>query len=197
MATGQLLPSLQPLPVPWKPTNTIHSTVNIRVCMACALGSRLGVLGVLFHLLSYQSEEADSIIQDPSVGPGSAPSFLIPIPPLPSRTSESSKNVPNIADAHQRLQSCNHSSAQPGHSREKYPQGHAAPRDLAYCGPSPLLLRNEHQHPTPMTEFWGQSQIPIPTWCSVDLYYFPPQLIWADGWPVLSGLQHHYRYNCP
>lgn len=35
------------------------------------------------------------------------------------------------------------------HSRQEAPQGHAAPRDLPGCGPSPLLLRNEHPVTTP------------------------------------------------
>lgn len=131
--------------------------------MACALGSRLGVLGVLFHLLSHQSEEADSIIQDPSLGPGSVPAFLFLHFHSPQGHQNYARKFPTLQMSlthpapalHQHLQSCNNSSAQPGHSREKYPQGHTAPRDLACCVPSPLLLRIEHQRPTPYDRVLG------------------------------------------
>lgn len=181
MATGQLLPSLQPLPVPWKPTNTIHSTVNISMCMACALGSRLGALGILFHLLSHQSEEADSIIQDPSVGPGSVPSFPIPTPPLPSRTSESSKKVPNIAGAHTTPWACCASAISiSGVVTTHLPSQDTAERNIPrdtlpletwhVVAPAHFSPGMSTSIPPAMTESWEQCQIPIPTWRSADLY---------------------------
>lgn len=175
-------------------TNKYHSlnSQHTRVYGLCT-GLQAGCFSILFHLLSHQSEEAGSIVQDPSVGSGSVPSFLIPIPPLPSRTSESSKKVPNIADAHTTPWTCCASAI----SISAVVTTHLPSQDTAERNIPRDTLPLETWHVVTPPQFSGMST-------SIHLYdgvlgavpdsnphlvlcgpllksgYFPPQLIWAD-----------------